>query len=111
VVHLVFILFVLGGALLSLYFRRAAYLHLAAVAWGSFVEFFGKTCPLTPVEVRLRTLAGEQGYATSFIDHYLLPILYPSGLTPRLQWAFGAVVLLLNGLLYTLISFKANPRR
>ena len=46
---------------------------------GVFVEFSGWICPLTPLENRLRTRAGETGYAGDFIAEYFSTILYPEG--------------------------------
>lgn len=98
--HLLFILFVLCGGLLVLRWHGLAWLHLPAVAWGMAVEFFHLYCPLTPLENRLRQAAGESGYSGGFIEHYLLPLIYPSGLTPSIQWVLGSLVLVLNLAVY-----------
>lgn len=100
VLHLAFILFVLCGALLVWRWPRVAWLHLPAVAWGVLLEIFGWLCPLTPLEVRLREAAGRGGYDGGFIEHYLVPLIYPAGLTPGIQVWIGVGVLLLNLLLY-----------
>lgn len=94
--HLAFILFVIAGGLLVARYPRAAYVHLPAVAWVAWLEFTGAICPLTPLENMLRVSAGEAGYAGGFIDHYLLAIIYPSGLTPHVQTVLGIAVLVLN---------------
>jgi len=99
-VHLGFIVFVIGGGLLMLWRRWWAVLHLPAVAWGAWTEFTGTLCPLTPWEQSLRRQAGEAGYAGGFVEHYLVPLIYPAALTPRLQIALGAFVLLLNAAIY-----------
>lgn len=96
VLHLAFILFVLFGGLLLLRWPRLAWLHLPAVAWGMTVEFFHLLCPLTPLENHLRQLAGEAGYEGGFIEYYLIPLIYPAGLTPQIQIWLGCVVLALN---------------
>ena len=80
--HFAFILFALGGAALLFVWPRLVWLHLPALAWGGFVEFTSRICPLTMLEDRLRDAAGQAGYAGGFIDHYLTPIVYPAGLTP-----------------------------
>lgn len=103
VLHLAFILFVGLGALLCLRWKWMAWLHLPAVAWGAAIEFRQGICPLTPLEQRLRLAAGDAGYAGGFIDHYLLPIIYPAGLDAYLQYALGALVVLLNLGLYAWI--------
>lgn len=98
--HFAYIVFVMGGAFLVLHRRWWMWLHLPAVAWGVWIEFYAKTCPLTPLENSLRARAGQEGYAGGFIDHYLTRAIYPEGLTTRGQVVLGAVVLILNAVLY-----------
>jgi len=98
--HLAFILFVVFGGLLVLRRRRLMWLHLPVVVWGAAIEFVGWVCPLTPLENRLRAAAGEAGYSGGCIEHYLIPLIYPEGLTRELQWLLGALVLLVNALVY-----------
>lgn len=98
--HLAFILFVMLGGLLVLRRRRLMWLHLPVVVWGAAIEFVGWVCPLTPLENRLRAAAGEAGYSGGFVAHYLIPLIYPEGLTRELQWLLGALVLLVNALVY-----------
>lgn len=98
--HFGFILFVLFGAILAIRWRRLIWLHLPAVMWGMYVEISGRICPLTWLENDFRRQAGQTGYADSFVEHYLLPLIYPAGLTRELQWLFAALVLLLNLALY-----------
>lgn len=100
ILHLAFVAFVLFGGLLALRWRRVAWLHLPAVVWGATVEFGGWICPLTPLETWLRMQGGESGYSSDFIEHYLLPLLYPIGLTREVQIALGAVVLAVNLAIY-----------
>jgi hypothetical protein len=99
-IHLLFILFVLGGGLLVLRWHALAWVHLPAVFWGAVVEFFHLLCPLTPWENRLRRAAGESGYSGGFVEHYLIPLIYPSGLTAQLQLWLGALVVVLNVWVY-----------
>lgn len=98
--HLAFVLFVVAGGLLVLRWRWLAWIHLPAAAWGALIEFAGWICPLTPLENELRRRAGEAGYAGGFVEHYLLPVLYPSGLTRGVQIALGLLVLILNLAVY-----------
>ncbi len=100
VLHLAFIVFVLLGGLLALRWRRAPWLHLPAAAWGGYIELSGGLCPLTPLENSLRRAAGEAGYAGGFIEHYLLPVIYPAGLTQEIQYLLAAIVLGVNALAY-----------
>jgi len=105
-IHFTFVLFVVFGALVALRWPRVLWLHLPAAAWGALIEFQGWICPLTPWENRLRTLGGQAGYAGGFIEHYILPLLYPAGLTRTVQLTLGAVVVVVNGLLYALVWLK-----
>lgn len=98
--HLAFILFALGGGLLAWRWPRLAWLHLPALAWGVAVQWLGLICPLTPLENALRRAAGGEGYGGGFVEHYLLPVLYPAGLTPAVQWLLGALLLAVNALVY-----------
>jgi len=100
IVHLAFVVFVLGGGLLMLKWRWIAWLHLPAALWGAVVEFTGEICPLTPLENWLRAQGGEIPSSSDFIAQYLLPVLYPGDLTRGIQWRFGSVVVILNSAVY-----------
>jgi hypothetical protein len=100
VLHLAFVLFVALGGLLVLRWRRAAWVHLPAAAWGAVVMFTGWICPLTPLENGLRGLGGEAGYRGGFVEHYVVSVLYPSGLTRGIQVALGLGVILVNVAVY-----------
>ncbi|HEX5759709.1 MAG TPA: DUF2784 domain-containing protein [Thermoanaerobaculia bacterium] len=100
VVHAGFVLFVVLGGLLVLRWPRAAWAHLPAAAWGAAIEFLGWTCPLTPLENDLRRLGGQAGYPGGFIQHYIVALLYPGGLTPSLQVALGLFVVAVNLAVY-----------
>ena len=75
-------------------------MHLPALAWGVWIELSGAICPLTPLENHLRSLAGEAGYSGGFVEHYVLPVLYPPGLTQHTQWALAGVLLTFNVIAY-----------
>ncbi len=94
--HLGFIAFVIGGGLLVVRWRRLMALHLPAVAWGVYVEISGRICPLTHLENWLRAKAGESGYRGGFVEHYLLAIIYPAGLTRAIQFLLAAFVFAVN---------------
>lgn len=100
IVHLAFLLFVVAGGLLVLRWHMLAWLHLPAALWGVLTEFLHLICPLTYLEDRLRSLAGSAGYSGDFISHYLLPIIYPPGLTPQIQIALGSLVIIINIVIY-----------
>jgi hypothetical protein len=108
VVHSAFVLFVVFGGLLVLHRPRVMYLHLPAVAWGAFIEFAGAICPLTPLENLLRQRAGLAGYQGGFIEHYVLPVLYPAGLTRKVQLVLGAFVITSNLIIYGIVIARAR---
>jgi hypothetical protein len=98
--HAAFVAFVMFGGLLVVRWPRAAWLHLPLVAWGAGIEFLGGICPLTPLENHWRHLAGEQGYAGGFVEHYVVAALYPDGLTRNVQLVLGLLVLAVNAAIY-----------
>ena len=99
-VHLAFVGFVILGGFLTWKWRRAAFAHIPALAWGLWVEVSGQICPLTALEKHLRHLAGQAGYHGGFLRHYLLPILYPPGLTRPNQWVLAGLLLAINAIAY-----------
>ncbi len=103
VLHLLFILFVFGGGLLVLRWRRLIWLHLPAAVWGAVVEMTGWICPLTPLENRLRELGGGGTYQGDFVAKYVAPIVYPEQLTQRMQLVLGAIVLVANAVIYAFV--------
>ena len=98
--HVAYILYVLFGAVLVRRWARTVWPHLAAVVWGVYIAAAHRVCPLTPLENALRVRAGETGYAGGFIEHYVLPVLYPRGLTPAVLAAEAVFVVVLNVALY-----------
>lgn len=108
VLHLFFILFVLLGAFGVLVNGRLAWVHIPCVLWGILLEFFGWQCPLTPLEQWLRLLNGRETYSVGFVEHYLLPIIYPAWLTRELQVVIGVIVLAVNTALYGYLLLKRH---
>ena len=96
VAHFLFVLFVVLGGLLVLRWPRVAYVHIPAAIWGAGIELAGGICPLTPLENSLRRQAGGAGYSGGFIEQYLLPVLYPTGLTRNVQVVLGVLVIAVN---------------
>ena len=110
VLHLLFILFVIFGALLTFKWPRLAWLHIPMAAWGMLISLFGWACPLTPLEKYLRYMAGQAGYEGGFIGHYLVSIIYPAGLTREMAIGMGIFVLVWNGGLYFLVIYKHKKK-
>ena len=107
-VHVLFVLFVVLGGLLLLRWRWVAYLHIPAALWGAAIELGGWICPLTPLENQLRRQGGGAGYSGDFIEHYILPVLYPSALTRPIQLTLGFVVIAVNLGIYA-YAFRKRP--
>ena len=98
--HVLFVLFVVLGALLVVRWPRVALIHLPCALWGALVELCGWICPLTPWEQQLRIAAGRGGYTGGFIEHYLVPLIYPGDLTREIQIALGLLLIGINLALY-----------
>lgn len=89
-----------AGGFLAWRFRHAWLAHAPALAWGLWIELSGSICPLTPLENHLRMLAGESGYQGGFVEHYVIPVLYPPALTRDVQWILAGVLLAVNVVAY-----------
>jgi len=100
ILHAAFVAFVMLGALLAVRWPRLAWVHVPVALWGAGIEFLGGICPLTPLENHWRRLAGELGYPGGFVEHYVVAVLYPDGLTRRLQIGLGVLVLAVNVAIY-----------
>ncbi len=105
-IHFLFVLFSLLGALLVIRWRKIMWLHLPAAFWAAAVEFTGKICPLTPLENWLRIQGGGAAYSGDFIGQYLLRLLYPSGLTRDVQIILGAIVVVINIGIYAYLFYR-----
>lgn len=104
--HGLFVIFVVLGGFPVLRWPRLAWFHLPAAVWGAGIELGGGVCPLTRLEVSFRRLAGEAGYAESFIEHYLVPLIYPAGLTRQGQIVLGLLAALLNLVVYGVVFLR-----
>jgi hypothetical protein len=111
IAHLAFVLFVVLGGFLVLKWRSLAWFHVPAFLWGALIELAGWVCPLTPLENWLREKGGELVYRTDFIEHYILPLLYPATLTRRSQIFMGLLVLSVNLGLYGWILWRTAQKK
>ena len=104
ILHLAFIVFVVAGGLLVFRWPRLAWLHVPAFLWGGAISLLGWICPLTHLENDLRAKGLGSGYETSFVEEYVMPIIYPEqlfGSFPRAGFIMiGIGVLLLNTAVY-----------
>ena len=109
VLHLAFIVFAALGALLALRTPRVLFLQVPAALWGFLVEAAGWYCPLTTLENRLRQLAGDAGYAGDFIEHYLIALIYPPGLTRPQQGVLALLLIAVNAAVYLWLWRRKKP--
>jgi hypothetical protein len=109
-IHLAFVLFVVLGAVSVIRWRRMVWLHLPALFWAVWIEFTGGICPLTPLENWLRLRSGQGAYGTGFVEHYILPVLYPAGLTRSIQILLGVLAIAINAAVYTVIIFRLRSK-
>lgn len=79
--------------------------------WAALIEFAGWVCPLTPLENWLRAKGGSLPYRASFVEHYILPLLYPATLTRNWQILLGLLVLSINLGLYGWMLWRTGQRR
>ena len=107
-VHVGFVAFALFGGMLVLRRPRVAWLHLPALAWGVFVQWADRICPLTPLENHFRLLGGQAGYSGGFVEHYVSMLLYPDHLTLQLRYVIGAVLLAVNIAVYARLMFHRH---
>jgi uncharacterized protein DUF2784 len=111
VLHFAFVVFVVLGGALVLRWPKLAWIHLPAVVWAALVEVNGWICPLTPLEVSFRKASGEAGYAGDFLEHYLVALLYPEGLTREMQIVLGIAVVAINVAIYAVVARRTLPGR
>jgi hypothetical protein len=111
IAHFLFVLFVVFGGLLVLRWSKVAYVHLPVAAYGALIELVGWICPLTPLEKRLREGSGLEGYEGGFVEHYVLPMLYPAGLTRGVQLVLGGLVIGINVAIYGFILKRRRRDR
>ena len=98
--HFLFAAFAVLGGLLVAFHPGWAWLHIPAVLWSALVNLMGWTCPLTPLENRLRIRSGESGYGGGFIQHYVGRAVYPRGMPRNMELLAGYSVLAGNALVY-----------
>ena len=108
--HFAFVLFVVLGGFLVVRWPRLAWVHIPVAVWGVLIEYMGWICPLTPLENSFRMKGGEAGYSGGFIEHYILPTLYPAGLTRATQLVLGSIVLILNLAAYRIALSRFRSR-
>lgn len=105
--HLLFALFAVFGGFLALVDRRLMFLHIPAVLWSSIVNLVEWTCPLTPLEKKLRHRAGQRAYEGGWIRHYFEPLVRPLGMPRRMELVAGVSVVAWNVIVYAIVYWNA----
>jgi hypothetical protein len=105
IIHLAFIIFVVLGGLFAFKWKRMAWIHIPAAVWGAMIELYNWICPLTYMENHFRKEAGIDIMAQGFVDHYILPLIYPAELTKELQVKLGLFVIGINIVIYSLVIY------
>lgn len=108
--HFAFVVFAIFGGLIVLYKRRVAWVHVPVVLWSSAINLAGRVCPLTPLENFFRSAAGQAGYKGGFMEHYIMPLIYPGGMPRELEIVAGVSILIWNGFMYLYIAIWARRR-
>ncbi|MCW8329198.1 DUF2784 domain-containing protein [Photobacterium sp. SDRW27] len=111
ILHLLFIVFALLGGLMVLWRSYWVFIHLPAAIWSALVSFKGWVCPLTPLEVYLRKRAGSEGYSEGFVEHYLIPLIYPNGLSFNVQVILGITAVVINLAIYSIVYYWRRGRK
>lgn len=110
-VHLLFVVFVVAGGFLTWRWPRVAWIHVPVALWGALIEFAGWICPLTPLENSLRRAAGQAGFTGGFVEHYVIPVVYPGILTREIQVALGVAVIAINVIAYGVLFRRLRGER
>jgi hypothetical protein len=110
-IHLTFVIFAVLGAGLIIWRRWIIWLHIPAFWWAIWIECTGGICPLTPLENWLRIKGGQGAYEGDFVATYLLPVLYPAGLTRNAQIILAMMAIVINVLIYGSIVYKRSRKK
>lgn len=111
VFHFAFVAFVMLGGMLALRWNRIGFVHIPCVLWVIWIETSGNICPLTPLENQWRERAGLDTYQGGFVDHYIMPVLYPEDLTRNMQIGIAVGLIVLNLLSYSTIAVLRYRRK
>ncbi|MGR5062795.1 DUF2784 domain-containing protein [Photobacterium sp. DNB22_13_2] len=111
ILHLLFIIFALFGGSLALWRGYMVIVHIPAALWVAVISFKGWICPLTPLENQLRLAAGGEGYPGGFVEHYIIPVIYPVGLRFDIQVLLGIAAMGINLVIYALVYYWSKRRQ
>ena len=106
--HALFIVWVVFGALLTRSCPILRWLHIVTLIWGILTELLWP-CPLTFLENWFEAKAGVQPYQGGFMLHYLDKLVYPD-ISATVLTAAGVLVCVLNLALYGRQMWIARSR-
>jgi Protein of Unknown function (DUF2784) len=107
--HGLFILWVIFGALLTRSRPLLRWFHIASLVWGILTQLLPWPCPLTLLENWFETKARVEPYRSGFLLHYLDKLVYPD-ISATLLTVVGVLVCSVNVLLYTREFWTARMR-
>jgi len=90
-VHLLWILWILLGWMVTRGRPALAWLHIASLVWGIAIELGPWPCPLTLAEQWFKVRSGRTPYTQGFLVHYLDKLIYPQLPEAVVAWS-GAVI-------------------
>ncbi len=99
VLHALFILWVVFGALMTRSRPILRWLHIASLVWGILTELTPWPCPLTELENWFEAKAGIQPYQGGFLLHYMDKLVYPD-ISATLLSIAGVIVCVFNLVVY-----------
>jgi len=95
ILHALFILWVIFGALLTKSRPILRWLHISCLIWGILTELLPWPCPLTMLESWLEGSAGVEPEQGGFLLHYLDKLVYPN-ISPTTLTVAAVIVCALN---------------
>src|SRR6266566_8639103 len=107
--HVLFIVWVVFGALLTRSRPILRWLHIGSLTWGILAELLPWPCPLTLLENWLEGKAGVEPYQGGFLLHYLDKLVYPD-ISPTTLIIAGIFVCAVNLSFYVRQMWSARLR-
>ena len=106
VFHLAFVAFAVAGGLLALRWRWVPLVHLPRPGLGGVRRVQRWDLPADAPGKRLARRRRCGRLSGGFVEHYLLPLLYPAELTRTLQFVLGGGLLAFNAAVYFLLWLR-----
>jgi hypothetical protein len=111
IVYFASFIFALFGAFGVLKWRRLMGFHLPVALWSAGVMLTGWFFPLSPLEHWLRLKAGVAVDKIGWVEQYLTPLFYATPFSRHFQIGLGAVILVVNGVIYSWVLWRRPTSR